>query len=133
VSGIGALQFGPRLLLPLLPFLALGLVPYWTPGHPLARRPLRAAFLLLLGLSVLFCSLGALGTTVFRDVARWNAWYVYLHALRPPPPEGMPVYNLTLYRFPLRPVLAWVALAAAALYAWRAWPRAGTAPGASGR
>jgi hypothetical protein len=133
VSGIGALQFGPRLLLPLLPFLALGLVPYWTPGHPLSGRPMRAAFLLLLGLSVLFCTLGALGTTVFRDVARWNAWYVYLHALRPPPPEGMPVYNLTVYRFPLRPVLAWAALAAAALYAWRAWPRAGTVPGASGR
>ena len=44
---------------------------------------------------------------MFRDVARHNAWYVFAHALALPVPEGMPVYNLTIYRFPLRPVLAW--------------------------
>ncbi len=120
-SGIGALQFGPRLLLPTFPFLALGLAPYWTrrPGG-LSTRPLRILFAALLVLSVAFCTLGALGTTVFRDVARFNAWYVYLHALWPPVPEGLPRYNLPTYRFPLRPVLSWIALAAALMYAWRA-------------
>lgn len=123
VSGIGALQFGPRLVLPTLPFLALGLVPLWTAGHPLAARGYRIAFAALLALSVAFNTLGALGTTVFRDVSRWNAWYVFLHALFPPVPEGMPVYNLTIYRFPLRVALAGVAVAAAGLYTWRAFAK----------
>jgi hypothetical protein len=44
---------------------------------------------------------------------------VYWHALFPPLPEGMPVYNLPAYVFPLRPVLGWVALVAALAAAWR--------------
>jgi hypothetical protein len=56
---------------------------------------------------------------MFRDVARWNAWYVYLHAYFPPLPEGMPVYNLAFYRFPLRPALVWVGLAMALAAGWR--------------
>jgi hypothetical protein len=107
-SGIGALQFGPRLLLPTLPFLTLGLLPLWmAPPQGVRAAWPRLAFALLLVPSVVFCGLGALGTTVFRDVARHNAWYVFAHALAPPVPEGIPVYNLTIYRFPLRPVLVW--------------------------
>jgi hypothetical protein len=120
VHGTGEAQFPPRLLIPILPFLALGFVPFWRrEGGPLARPWTRALFVLLLVPSVFFCALGALGPTMFRDVARWNAWYVYLHALFPPVPEGMPVYNLPAYVFPLRPVLAWVAPAAALVAAWR--------------
>jgi hypothetical protein len=107
-SGIGALQFGPRLLLPTLPFLMLGLIPLWMKqSQRLPAAWPRLAFALLLVPSVAFCTLGALGTTVFRDVARFNAWYVFAHALWPPVPEGMPVYNLTIYRFPLRQALLW--------------------------
>lgn len=120
VHGTGEAQFPPRLLIPVLPFLALGLVPYWRrDGGPLARPWARALFVLLLVASVCFCGIGALGPTTFRDVARWNAWYVYGHALFPPVPEGMPVYNLPDYVFPLRPVLAWVAAVAGLAAAWR--------------
>lgn len=119
-SGIGALQFGPRLLLPTLPFLMLGLIPLWMKrsNGSLATWP-RLAFGLLLVPSVAFCTLGALGTTVFRDVARFNAWYVFAHALWPPVPEGMPVYNLTIYKFPLRHALSWAVPALALLAASR--------------
>jgi hypothetical protein len=119
-SGIGALQFGPRLLLPTLPFLSLGLVPLWL-NEP-RRIPIawgRLAFALLGAASVAFCALGALGTTMFRDVGRFNAWYVYAHALVPPVPEGVPVYNLTTYRFPLRQALVWAVPALALLAASR--------------
>lgn len=119
-SGIGALQFGPRLVLPALPFLALACFPFWIsePGRtPTAWA--RLAFVLLLVPSISFCALGALGTTMFRDVARWNAWYVYLRSLFPPVPEGMPVYNLAIYTFPLRRVLAWVALGVGVVAVWR--------------
>jgi hypothetical protein len=119
-SGIGALQFGPRLLLPTLPFLSLGLVPLWLNGT--RRIPLawgRLGFALALAASVAFCTLGALGTTMFRDVGRFNAWYVYAHALVPPVPEGMPVYNLTTYQFPLRQWLVWAVPALALLSASR--------------
>ena len=75
--------------------------------------------MLLLLPSIAFCMLGALGSTMFRDVARWNAWYVYLHNLFPPVPDGMPRYNLRHYVFPLRGVLVWVALGAGAIAAWR--------------
>jgi hypothetical protein len=120
VGGTGDAQFPPRLLIPALPFLALGFVSIWrADAGPASRRWVRVLFLLLLVPSVVFCSLGALGPTMFRDVARWNAWYVYLHSLFPPVPEGMPVYNLPSYVFPLRPLLAWVALLAAAIAAWR--------------
>lgn len=128
VYGTGEAQFPPRLLIPVLPFLALGFAGCWC-----GRRAwpwAQALFVLLLLPSVFFCGLGALGPTMFRDVARWNAWYVYLHALFPPVPEGMPVYNLPAYVFPLRPVLAWVAPAAAVLAVWRlraAGAAAGTA------
>jgi hypothetical protein len=76
-------------------------------------------FVMLLLPSIAFCMLGALGSTMFRDVARWNAWYVYLHNLFPPVPDGMPRYNLLHYVFPLRGVLVWVALGAGAVAAWR--------------
>ena len=56
---------------------------------------------------------------MFRDVARWNAWYVYLRCLFPPVPEGMPVYNLPIYKFPLRHVLGWVSLGVGLVAAWR--------------
>jgi hypothetical protein len=56
---------------------------------------------------------------MFRDVARWNAWYVYLRSLFPPVPEGMPVYNLAFYEFPLRHVLVWVALGVGVVAVWR--------------
>ena len=119
-SGIGALQFGPRLLLPVLPFLALAFLPFWTRESDRAPLPrARLVFVLLLVPSIAFCALGALGTTMFRDVARWNAWYVYLHCLFPPVPDGMPVYNLPSYRFPLRHVLGWVSLGAGLVAAWR--------------
>jgi hypothetical protein len=119
-SGIGALQFGPRLLLPTLPFLALALFPFWMrESGRNASSWTRPAFVLLLVTSIAFCALGALGTTMFRDVARWNAWYVYLRSLFPPVPEGMPVYNLPIYKFPLRHVLAWVSLGMGLVAAWR--------------
>jgi hypothetical protein len=120
VGGTGDAQFPPRLLIPVLPFLALGLAAFWLRApSPVSRPWAQALFVLLLALSVFFCALGALGPTMFRDVARWNAWYVYLRAFFPPVPEGMPVYNLPAYVFPLRPVLAWVAPAAALVAAWR--------------
>lgn len=120
VGGTGDAQFPPRLLIPILPFLALGFVAFWRrEPSPGSKSWARALFLLLLVPSVVFCAIGALGPTTFRDVARWNAWYVYLHALFPPVPDGMPAYNLPAYVFPLRPVLAWVAAAAAAVAAWR--------------
>jgi hypothetical protein len=56
---------------------------------------------------------------MFRDVRRFNAWYVYAHALVPPVPEGMPVYNLTTYLFPLRQWLVWAVPALALLSASR--------------
>jgi hypothetical protein len=121
-GGIGALQFGPRLVIPALPYLALGFVPFWTrePGRALPAWT-RLTFVLLLVPSVAACTLGALGTTMFRDVARWNAAHVYFRALWPPGPEGMPVYNLPSYTFPLRPVLVWVALGALLMAGGRLW------------
>jgi hypothetical protein len=120
VGGTGAAQFPPRLLIPMLPFLALGFAPIWAAprGGRLASWA-RFAFVLLLVPSIAFSALGALGSTMFRDVARWNAWYVFLHNLFPPVPDGMPRYNLPYYVFPLRGVLAWAALGAGALAAWR--------------
>jgi hypothetical protein len=119
-GGIGALQFGPRLVIPVLPYLSLGLVPFWTRQiGRVASVKARLVFLLLLVPSIAFCTLGAMGTTMYRDVARWNAWYVYLRSLWPPVPEGMPVYNLPFYTFPLRHVLMWVALGASLVAAWR--------------
>lgn len=120
VGGTGAAQFPPRLLIPMLPFLALGFASIWSSSLGGRRAAwARVAFVLLLVPSIAFCMLGALGSTMFRDVARWNAWYVYLHNLFPPVPDGMPRYNLLYYVFPLRGVLVWVALAAAAMAAWR--------------
>lgn len=119
-GGHGDAQFGPRLLIPLLPFLALGFVSVWMrppPGRVTTRA--RLAFLLLLIPSIAFCTLGAMGSTMFRDVGRWNAWYVYLHNLWPPVPEGMPRYNIAHYVFPLRAVLRWLALAAGLVAGWR--------------
>jgi hypothetical protein len=119
-GGIGAQQFGPRLVIPTLPFLALALAPFWTGKDGGTHASLaRGAFVLLLVPSIVFCTLGALGTTMFRDVARWNAWYVYLRCLFPPVPDGMPVYNLPIYRFPLRPVLLPVSLGLGLMAAWR--------------
>ena len=86
-------------------------------------------FVLLLVPSVAFSALGAMGRTMFRDVGRWNAWYVYFRNLWPPVPEGMPVYNLGLYSFPLRHVLVWVALGVGALAAWRVLARRGELTG----
>jgi hypothetical protein len=44
---------------------------------------------------------------------------VYLASLFPPVPEGIPVYNLPTYTFPLRRALVAPALVAALLAAWR--------------
>lgn len=121
-SGIGARQFGPRLVLPVLPFLALAFFPFWTrePGRVLPAWT-RLVFVLLLVPSIALCTLGALGTSMFRDVTRWNAAHVYFRSLWPPGPEGMPVYNLPFYTFPLRHVLVWVALGAGLVAGWRLW------------
>ncbi len=119
VGGTGDAQFPPRLLIPILPFVALGFASIWSrPPGPAARPWLRGLFVLLLVPSIVFCALGALGPTMFRHVARFNAWRVYLASLLPPVPEGIPVYNLPIYRFPLRPVLAPIALGAVGLWAF---------------
>jgi hypothetical protein len=119
-SGTGDAQFGPRLVIPVLPYLALGFIPFWTaPSGETPALWTRLVFALLLIPSIAFCALGAMGGTMFRDVARWNAWHVYFRSLWPPVPEGMPVYNLPFYRFPLRHVLVWVALGAGLVAAWR--------------
>jgi hypothetical protein len=120
VSGTGDLQFGPRLVIPVLPYLALGLIPFWIrrPGTP-STAWARLAFVLLLVPSIAICTLGAMGITMYRDVRRFHAAHVYLESLWPPVPEGMPVYNLPWYEFPLRPVLAWVALGALLVAGWR--------------
>jgi hypothetical protein len=121
-SGTGDLQFGTRLVIPVLPYLALGFIPFWTrePGRVLPAWT-RLVFVLLLVPAIALCTLGALGTTMFRDVTRWNAAHVYFRSLWPPGPEGMPVYNLPFYTFPLRPVLVWVALGAGLVAGWRLW------------
>ena len=83
VGGTGAAQFPPR---PLIPHAAVPGASVRLDRVEVARRPARR-----LGPrrrsccscfpSIAFCMLGALGGTMFRDVARWNAWYVYLHNL----------------------------------------------------
>jgi hypothetical protein len=120
VSGTGNLQFGPRLVIPVLPYLALGLIPFWMRGPVrVSTAWARLAFVLLLVPSIAICTLGAMGSTMYRDIRRLHAAHVYFQSLWPPVPEGMPVYNLAFYEFPLRHALVWVSLGMGLVAAWR--------------
>jgi hypothetical protein len=56
---------------------------------------------------------------MYRDIRRLHAAHVYFQSLWPPVPEGMPVYNLAFYEFPLRHALVWVSLGMGLVAAWR--------------
>jgi len=120
-SGIGALQFGPRLLLPALPFLALALFTVlddaaWEAPDAPGAAGIRAA---ARPVDRVLHPRGAGDHHVPRRRALERLVYVYFWSLFPPGPEGMPVYNLAFYKFPLRHVLRWVSLGVGLVAAWR--------------
>lgn len=81
MSTVGHCQYGPRYLLPTLPFLILGLCPYWTDlNSGLLRKTLNTEFfkrvVIISGcVSIIICSIGALHGTMYCSLNIWAFKY----------------------------------------------------------
>ena len=111
VSGSGASQWGPRLVLPFVPLLCLGLCGFWLPGR-LKKRPWQLLVGLVLVVSMGFSALGASGPTMYHHLSVYNGVLAYF--------RGWPnlMYDVPSSAFLLRP-LAWPAGGAAIALLWR--------------
>ncbi len=116
VGGRGAAQWGPRLVLPFTPLLALGLAWWW------GSRNRRVVLGVVTAVSILFCSAGALGPVVYLKTGKKNGVVAYMPFL-----VGEGNWRKVLHRdqvallsaggdpelrFPLRGALGWAALVA---------------------
>ena len=111
-------QFGTRLILPFLPLLCLALLPFWMKGGPLAKRPLKVLFCLLLVVSLFLCGLGATVSTMFPYAGKHNAWLVYWQSLTGPPRAG--IHHFQLPTYPLRYALTWLRIPIEFVLIWTA-------------
>jgi hypothetical protein len=116
VGGSGAAQWGPRLVLPFTPMLALGLAWWW------GTRNRRVVLGVVTAVSILFCSAGASGPVVYLKTGKKNGVVAYMPFL-----VGEGNWRKVLHRdqvallsaggdpeqrFPLRGALGWPALVA---------------------
>jgi hypothetical protein len=114
VGGRGAAQWGPRLMIPLTPLLILGLAWWW------GSRGRRITLVVVTVVSILCGAAGALGPVIYMKTGKKNGVVAYAPLL-----VGRGDWRKLMYRhqratlsttgepelrFPLRPVLGWLAL-----------------------
>jgi hypothetical protein len=71
IETIGHCQYGPRYLLPVIPFLLLGVTTLWDHSTTWARRFVRGVLLIGLTSSIFINLLGAIGGTIYCDLPNW--------------------------------------------------------------
>jgi hypothetical protein len=81
IETIGGCQYGPRYLLPAMPYLALGLVGFAHFSQPGLRRLAAGAVVAVLTVSVTINFVGALYGAMYCDVRRY-AFLHYVEAIR---------------------------------------------------
>lgn len=72
IETVGHCQFGPRYLLPIMPFLLVGLCPLADRLRPFSSTGMTAFLWAAFGLSAFFNLFGALGGTMYCSISEWG-------------------------------------------------------------